>query len=130
MKKISKMATKKRTSYYAFLWAQQDGKCFLCGNDMLPSNANWDHFLPKSFLPKAPAIKKHDIRHFNKVLTHVKCNSRKGNRLPTKEEIARFISITGKSWPYTHPLLSRIIAGETITDEMIEAHLVTIMENQ
>ena len=62
--------------------------CFLCG-EPLDKTTNQDHLWPLS---------QGGMRGWhNKVLTHRKCNSLKGARLPTEEELARFMAMTGSN---------------------------------
>lgn len=77
------------------LFKRQNGRCFYCGEPMkkqrfkkivAEDGYTVDHFVPKSLGGNSGG---------NKVLCHNKCNSRKGNRLPTDAEIDHFMVIYG-----------------------------------
>ena len=76
------------------LYDQQKGLCFICDEPMHPEpyvkftnphGWNLDHLTPR-------ALGGVD-RTANIVLTHVKCNSRKGHRHPTREEFRKYRKI-------------------------------------
>ena len=74
------------------LYVVQRGRCFICGGPMLPTRAtklpdgqydngwNRDHVIPK---------KRGGVGNRNIALTHVKCNSRKGDKMPSEGMIKR-----------------------------------------
>lgn len=74
------------------LMRRQRKKCFYCGkvmnsNLVVGNNSNGytrDHLFPKSF--GNPLVG-------NKVLSCTRCNTDKGNRCPTKEEVKRFMKL-------------------------------------
>lgn len=60
----------------------QGGRCFLCG-EPVGAAATFDHLIPLAYGGiDAPA---------NVVLAHRRCNQRKGDRLPTAEEVDRLV---------------------------------------
>lgn len=76
----------------------QGGRCFYCG-EALGAKATFDHLIPQAYGgADEPA---------NVVLAHRRCNQMKGDRLPTPEEIDRFVERRRRSrlgvWP---PLLA------------------------
>jgi 5-methylcytosine-specific restriction endonuclease McrA len=78
----------------------QGGRCFYCG-DPVGAKATVDHFIPKCY----GGID--DIA--NTVLAHRRCNILKGDRLPTLDEIERFIAERERArldvWPPIRALL-------------------------
>ena len=84
MAKLSDLALRRK-------FDQQQGLCFICDEPMHrepyvkydnPLGWNQDHLTPK----KLGGIDGTS----NIVLTHVKCNSRKGHELPTREDFRKF----------------------------------------
>lgn len=77
---------------------QQGGRCFLCG-EPVGAKATYDHLIPRAYGGADVAA--------NVVLAHVRCNRKKADRLPTAEEIDRFVALRKGSrlgvWP---PLLA------------------------
>ena len=77
---------------------QQGGRCFLCGG-AVGGKATYDHLIPQAYGGA-------DVPG-NVVLAHARCNQLKGDRLPTPEEVSRFILMRRGSrlgvWP---PLLA------------------------
>ena len=76
----------------------QGGRCFYCG-EPAGAKATFDHLIPRAYGgADDPA---------NIVLAHRRCNQRKGDRLPTTEEIERLVAQRRRSrlgvWP---PLLA------------------------
>lgn len=58
----------------------QGGRCFYCG-EVMGAKATFDHVIPRAYGGiDSPA---------NVVLAHRRCNLRKGDRLPTAEEVER-----------------------------------------
>lgn len=58
-------------------WLIQQGKCWLCGGQMVkggngPMSATWDHYIPQS--------RGGTDRQDNLMLAHGRCNSLRGNR--------------------------------------------------
>ena len=82
----------------------QGGRCFYC-DDVVGAKATYDHFIPKCY----GGID--DIA--NVVLAHRRCNILKGDRLPTPDEIDRFIAQRERArlpvWP---PIRALLIAEE------------------
>jgi 5-methylcytosine-specific restriction endonuclease McrA len=77
-------------------WAKQKGLCFICGEPMDPEpyvkyrnplGWNRDHLYPRHLGGANLAS--------NIVLTHCKCNSRKGHELPTDAEREKFFRVFG-----------------------------------
>jgi 5-methylcytosine-specific restriction endonuclease McrA len=72
----------------------QSGRCFYCG-EPIGAKATFDHFIPKCY----GGID--DLA--NIVLAHRRCNILKGDRLPTVDEIERFIEMRRRAklpvWP-------------------------------
>jgi HNH endonuclease len=66
------------------LLTAQGGRCFYCEERFRPTEWTRDHVRPKSAGFEAP---------FNIVLACDSCNSKKGARLPTKEELERLASL-------------------------------------
>ncbi len=71
------------------LHRRQRGHCFYCGKKIIrrPTSNNKvtrDHFFPKS--------KDNHLKN-NKVLSCLKCNLKKADRDPTKEEIDKYLQI-------------------------------------
>ena len=83
---------------YRLMDVLQGGLCFYCG-EPVGAKATFDHLIPLAYggLDAAP----------NVVLAHRRCNQRKADRLPTAEEIERFVTQRRRSrlgvWP---PLLA------------------------
>lgn len=78
----------KPTKGYAYkLYEAQEGKCFYCDKP-LRTSGSLDHFIPKS--------KGGSNAWYNMVMTHHQCNTAKGNRMPTEEEITRFNQLKAK----------------------------------
>lgn len=80
----------------------QGGRCFYCG-EPIGAKATFDHLIPQAYGgADEPA---------NVVLAHRRCNQKKGDRLPTPEEIERLIAERRRSrlgvWP---PLLALLKA--------------------
>ncbi|HRQ82954.1 MAG TPA: HNH endonuclease, partial [Azospirillaceae bacterium] len=77
---------------------QQGGRCFLCG-EPVGAKATYDHLIPRAYGGADVAG--------NVVLVHARCNKKKADRLPTPDEIDRFIAMRKGSrlgvWP---PLLA------------------------
>jgi hypothetical protein len=59
----------------------QDNKCFFCGEAATTTDSNVDHVVPLS----VGGSRKYN----NLVASHKKCNSNKGSRLPTAEELEK-----------------------------------------
>ncbi|WP_029007849.1 HNH endonuclease [Azospirillum halopraeferens] len=60
----------------------QGGRCFYCG-ESVGAKATFDHLIPRAYGgADEPA---------NVVLAHGRCNRRKGDRLPTPDEVDRLI---------------------------------------
>lgn len=77
------------TEFVRKLYDAQNGRCFLCNGVMVWGEAaanyrdmGWtrDHVYPKSTHPNTPN---------NLVLAHPPCNTRKGSRPPTEDEVRR-----------------------------------------
>ncbi|AWB08590.1 HNH endonuclease (plasmid) [Azospirillum humicireducens] len=73
---------------------QQGGRCFFCDGPV-GAKATVDHLIPQAYGGiDGPA---------NAVLAHRRCNQRKGDRLPTGEELDRFFALRRSSrlgvWP-------------------------------
>lgn len=75
-----------KSKYYRHLYEKQNGRCYLCGNEMRVVEATRDHVMPVS----RGGPKGRD----NILLTHGSCNLEKDNRLPTSEELAYLAKIT------------------------------------
>ena len=88
----------------ALMDVQQGGRCFLCGEPM-GAKATYDHLIPRAYGGA-------DVPG-NVALVHARCNKKKGDRLPTPEEIDRFTQMRRGSrlgvWP---PLLVVKDAGD------------------
>lgn len=85
---------KKPTNKHAIKKLQkQNHFCFLCDQTLDDYEITKDHLIPKSL---------GSSKHWdNVVLTHRRCNSNKGNRMPTMVEIRKYASIFGafpKGW--------------------------------
>lgn len=82
----------------ALMDVQQGGRCFLCGQAM-GAKSTYDHLIPRAYGGADAAA--------NVTLVHGRCNKLKGDRLPTGDEIDRFIALRRGSrlgvWP---PLLA------------------------
>lgn len=82
----------------------QGGRCFYCG-EPVGGKATFDHLIPKAYGGTDAAA--------NIVLAHRRCNRLKADRLPTTEEIDRFIAQRRRSrlgvWP---PLMALRDAAE------------------
>ncbi|WP_448190770.1 HNH endonuclease [Azospirillum sp. sgz301742] len=61
----------------------QGGRCFYCG-EPVGANATFDHVIPQAYGGADVAA--------NIVLAHRRCNQAKSDRLPTPEEVDRFLS--------------------------------------
>lgn len=84
IKHIQKTLRKKTTNLlkklqYRKLYDVQEGRCYLCNDEMNVYDITIDHVVPVSLGGK-------DKMH-NKLLAHSICNSEKGNRMPTKNEL-------------------------------------------
>lgn len=55
------------------LWKLYEGKCSICGHQVILQNASIDHVLPKS------KGGKNSMKNY--ALTHKKCNNKKGNKI-------------------------------------------------
>lgn len=88
----------------ALMDVQQGGRCFLCG-EPVGVKATYDHLIPRAWGGADAAG--------NVVLAHARCNRRKGDRLPTPDEIDRFVAMRKGSrlgvWP---PLVALRRAAE------------------
>ena len=90
-----------------YLWEAQEGHCLYCGGLMLsryrypehPDSDTCDHVWPRaSGGPDSPG---------NFALMHRKCNSNKGRRLPTAEEMER-LRVTNSKLGWPTPNLIRV----------------------
>lgn len=80
-----------RLGHRQILWRIQDGKCWLCGGQMLrfgrsnttPLSASNDHIIPRS-MGGGSCIR-------NKRLAHRRCNSARGNAPPGRDALDRVI---------------------------------------
>lgn len=61
----------------------QGGRCFYCG-EPVGAKATFDHVIPQAYGGADMAA--------NIVLAHRRCNQAKGDRLPTPEEVDRFLA--------------------------------------
>lgn len=61
----------------------QGGRCFYCG-EPVGAKATFDHVIPQAYGGADVAG--------NIVLAHRRCNQSKGDRLPTPEEVDRFLA--------------------------------------
>lgn len=68
-----------RKTKYRKLFDAQEGICYLCNDPLTIYDITVDHVVPKS------RGGKDSMR--NILLTHSRCNSEKGNRMPTKNEL-------------------------------------------
>jgi len=88
----------------------QGGRCFLCG-EPVGGKATFDHLIPQAYGGVDEPS--------NVVLTHRRCNQKKGDRLPTPEEIERFIQQRRRSklgiWPPLQALLDAEPGDEWMT---------------
>lgn len=73
------------------LYKAQGQRCFLCGqymskhvhhHDDNPNGWTRDHLVPRSYLRK----NRRKYLLYNIVLTHLKCNLKRGSRLPTRHQ--------------------------------------------
>lgn len=93
--KLSRRNRHERDKLFAFLFDQQDGRCFYCNGHLskrrkLHNTVNrnaptFDHFTPKA--------KGGSDSIYNLVLAHDKCNHLKGDRMPTPSEALRFVAM-------------------------------------
>ena len=82
------------------LYDDQDGGCFYCGKHYESQKSlTRDHFFPIAIVGKGPAANKDNV-----VLACQKCNTTKADRLPTEEEIVRYVLLFGRL-PYYLGLL-------------------------
>ncbi|WP_042446055.1 HNH endonuclease [Azospirillum sp. B510] len=87
---------------------QQGGRCFFCDKPV-GETATFDHLIPQAYGGiDDPA---------NIVLAHRRCNQRKGDRLPTAEELDRFLSLRRSSRLGVWPPLRALRDGEEGADE-------------
>ena len=72
----------------------QGGRCFYC-DEPVGTKATFDHVIPLAYGGADETA--------NIVLAHRRCNQRKGDRLPTPEEVERFLAQRRRSrrgvWP-------------------------------
>lgn len=86
---------KKKTSnllkktQYRKLYDAQEGRCYLCGEEMTVYDCSIDHVVPVS--------KGGKDKMSNKLLAHGICNSEKADRIPTKNEIELMSDIHSKA---------------------------------
>ena len=71
------------------LYKRQNKRCFYCGYKIVrrfqaKNKVTRDHFFPKS--------KENHLKN-NKVLSCLKCNLKKGARVPTQEEIDKYLTL-------------------------------------
>lgn len=71
------------------LYYLQQGRCFICNEGMDINDINIDHVFPVSKY-------KYKNRRNNFLLAHIKCNSKKGNRNPTYNEVLKLLIIHNK----------------------------------
>lgn len=70
---------KKNPPDVALLWAQ-GGVCFYCNKPLTKRDATRDHLVPRC---------RGGWLDFNKVMCCFRCNTKKGDRMPTEAELAK-----------------------------------------
>lgn len=85
---------KKKTSnllrkvQYKKMYDAQDGRCYLCNDEMHVYDCTIEHVVPLSLGGKDKLS--------NKLLAHGRCNAEKANRMPTKNELSYLQEVHNK----------------------------------
>lgn len=82
---------------YKTLRILQSKKCFYCERELRHGNTSVDHFIPKSY---------GYTKIGNVVLCCKKCNRRKADKIPSMEQILRFIALY-EMLNVKHPIVVR-----------------------
>lgn len=96
----------------------QDGRCFYCGEPLVPDHIHVDHVIPRSFL-------NHD-QPWNLVLSHEFCNENKSDMLPSKYYIYKLIDRNERLIRSNHPLSNQIKQDLGITPKQRKDHTLDI----